>query len=104
MSREKGPAVILSFAPGAVTISCGVENSGPDADAGGLYTKLVWMTDYPACSVPSGCSSGPGEGTDACTAEMGWWGQPFGDPVCNPIDPPLPGFKRFFDDIIVMKR
>jgi len=83
-----------------------VELNGGDmtdaaVEAGGLYTKLVWMTDYPTCSE---CSTYPGEGTDACTAEMDWWGQPFSDPVCAPTDPPLEEFRRFIDDIIVMKR
>ena len=69
--------------------------------AGGQYTKLVWMTDYPTCTK---CSSVPGDGTDFCTASMGFFGQSFSDPVCSPQDPPLPAFKRFIDDIILMKR
>lgn len=83
---------------------------GPDArmantyvSVGGFYTKIVWMTDYPTCSVPSGCSPGPWTGTDLCVVEKGWVGQSFSNPRCNPIDPPLPNFKRFIDDIIVVK-
>jgi hypothetical protein len=68
---------------------------------GGIYTKLVWMTDYPTCSQ---CSSYPGVGTDACTASQGWWGQSFSNPKCNPTDPPLSSFKRYLDDIIILKR
>jgi hypothetical protein len=71
---------------------------------GGTYTKLVWMEDYPTCTV---CSTKPGgdseNGTDACTLYKGWNGQLFSNPVCSPTDPSLPSFKRYFDDIIVMK-
>jgi len=72
--------------------------------AGGLYTKAVWMTDYPTCSVPSGCGTAPGNGTDLCTNPKGWASQSFANPICNPIDPPLPSFKRRIDDIILMKK
>jgi len=72
--------------------------------AGGFYTKIVWMTDYPTCSIPSGCSPRPGVGNDLCVAKMGWWGQSFSSPKCAPKDPPLPSFKRFIDDVIVMKK
>jgi len=65
---------------------------------GGVYTKLVWMTDYPACTQ---CSNAPGIGTDACTPSKNLWGQSFSNPHCGPS---LPSFKRFFDDIIIMKR
>jgi len=65
--------------------------------AGGLYNRLVWMTDYPTCTQ---CSN-PGVGTDACTSEKKWWYLPFDSPVCAPT---TPSFKRFFDDIIVMKK
>ena len=65
---------------------------------GGVYTRLVWMTDYPNCS---SCSSAPGEGTDYCTGYKGWVGQSFSSPVCGPSQA---SFKRYFDDIIVLKR
>jgi len=65
--------------------------------AGGLYNRLVWMTDYPACTK---CSN-LGSGTDACTSEKGWWYLPFNAPACQPT---TPIFKRYFDDIIVMKK
>jgi hypothetical protein len=72
---------------------------------GGTYTKLVWMENYPTCTV---CSTKPGgnseNGTDACTLYKGWNGQSFSNPKCAPIDPPLPSFKRYFDDIIIMKK
>ncbi|MCP2501029.1 MAG: hypothetical protein NCA08_05630 [Deltaproteobacteria bacterium] len=70
-------------------------------DVGGAYTKLVWMTDHPTCSK---CSPGPGEGTDYCTSSNDWWGQKFSSPRCAPTDPPLPSFKRYFDDIILLKK
>jgi hypothetical protein len=76
--------------------------AGTNVQAGGYYTKIVWMTDYPTCSVPSGCSSAPAIGTDLCVVPEGWAGQPFDDPICNPIDPPLPNFRRYIDDVIVM--
>lgn len=66
--------------------------------AGGLYTKLVWMTDSPTCS---SCSSAPGEGTDYCSSSKGWFGQSFSSPICGPS---LPSFIRYFDDIILMKK
>jgi len=65
---------------------------------GGVYTKLVWMHDYPTCTK---CDSYPGEGTDACVSSMGWWGQSFSNPRCGSS---LPSFKRFIDDIIIMKK
>lgn len=65
---------------------------------GGVYTKLVWMTDSPTCSK---CSSKPGEGTDYCSASKKWFGQSFSSPHCGS---PLPPFKRYFDDIILMKK
>ena len=84
---------------------------GPDAKmantyvaAGGFYTKIVWMKDYPTCSIPSGCSAGPWEGNDLCVVKNGWAGQSFANPRCAPTDPPLPSFKRFIDDVIVMKK
>ena len=75
-----------------------------DVQAGGVYTKNVWMRDYPTCSVPAGCTSAPGIGSDACTYYKGWPYQTFSNPVCNPIDPPLPNWKRYIDDVVVMKR
>jgi len=72
--------------------------------AGGFYTKIVWMNDYPTCSIPSGCSAGPWQGNDLCVVKNNWPGQSFANPKCAPIDPPLPSFKRFLDDIIVMKK
>jgi hypothetical protein len=78
--------------------------NGMSVKVGGIYTKLVWMTDYPTCSVPSGCSAKPGSGTDLCTVSQHWSGQSFADPVCNPIDPPLASYRRYFDDIILMKK
>ena len=88
---------------------------GPDARftntpvyAGGFYTKIVWMTDYPTCSIPSGCTSFADRakftGTDLCVEKMGWWSQPFSNPRCAPEDPPLPNFKRYIDDVVVMKK
>jgi hypothetical protein len=68
---------------------------------GGLYTKLVWMMDYPTCTV---CSTAPGKGTDYCTGSKKWFGQNFSDPQCAPTDPPLESFKRYIDDIILLKR
>jgi hypothetical protein len=68
---------------------------------GGTYTKLVWMEDYPACTQ---CSSAPGSGTDYCTGSKNWSGQSFSNPICNPTDPQLPSFKRFIDDVVVMKK
>jgi len=87
-----------------------VNMNNADVQVGGVYTKGVWMLDYPTCSVPSGCSKYPGEGTDYCSEHMRlpngstWSNQSFAAPVCNPIDPPLAPFKRYFDDIIVMKK
>jgi len=81
-----------------------VNMSDMSVQAGGTYTKLVWMTDSPNCSIPSGCSPKPGTGTDYCTGAKGWIGQTFSNPKCSPIDPPLPSFKRYFDDIILMKK
>lgn len=78
--------------------------SDMSVQAGGTYTKLVWMTDSPTCSIPSGCSTYPGTGTDYCTVAQGWSNQTFSNPKCNPIDPPLASFKRYFDDIILMKK
>ena len=66
---------------------------------GGVYTKLLWMKDYPACSI---CSKAPGDGNDLCRKVRGY--QQFGNPYCAPTDPALPSFKRFFDDIIVLKK
>jgi hypothetical protein len=94
-----------------------VENKqlfGPDARftntpvyAGGFYTKIVWMKDYPNCSIPSGCVSYAERtkflGTDLCVIEKKWVGQLFSAPKCAPEDPPLPNFKRHIDDVIVMK-
>lgn len=77
----------------------GMENMS--VQVGGLYTKLVWMMDSPACTV---CSTAPGKGTDYCTGAMKWTGQPFSSPHCAPTDPPLPSFKRYIDDIILMKK
>jgi len=68
---------------------------------GGVYTKLVWMKDYPTCTV---CSSSPGDGTDYCMSSKNWWGQSFSNPKCSPKDPPLPSFQRFIDDIILIKK
>jgi hypothetical protein len=77
----------------------GMENMA--VQAGGVYTKLVWMEDSPTCTV---CSTAPGNGTDYCTGSMHWAGQPFSSPYCGPTDPPLPSFKRYIDDIILLKR
>ena len=63
---------------------------------GGVYTKQIWMTDNPTCTQ---CSSASGIGTDYCTGN--WPNQSFSQPVCGPS---LPSFKRYFDDIIVMKK
>ena len=71
---------------------------------GGVYTKGIWMTDYPACSVCSTYAERQSFiGVDMCAVERGWVGQPFSHPHCYPEDPVLPSFKRYFDDIIVMK-
>jgi len=78
-----------------------VSMSNGELQVGGVYTKLVWMTDYPTCT---SCSSSPGTGSDLCTNYKGWWGQSFSNPKCNPTDPPLPSFKRFIDDIILIKK
>jgi len=86
-----------------VNLNGTVDMNSADVQVGGVYTKAVWMMDYPTCSVPSGCSTNPGNGMDMCTNEHGWAGQSFSSPVCNPIDPPLASFKRYYDDIIVMK-
>lgn len=87
-----------------VNINGTVDMSNMFVQAGGYYTKLVWMTDSPTCSVPSGCSTAPGKGTDYCTAAKGWSNQKFSAPVCAPIDPPLSSFKRYLDDIILIKK
>jgi len=90
-----------------VNLNGTVEMNNADMQIGGVYSKGTWMTDFPTCSPPNGCSSQPGEGNDLCTNQVGtpkWLGNSFADPVCNPIDPPLPSFKRYFDDIIIMKR
>ena len=75
-----------------------VSMSNAPIQIGGLYTLLVWMTDYPACT---SCGSEIGDGTDACTAANDWWYRSFSDPVCNK---PLASFNRYFDDIIIMKK
>jgi hypothetical protein len=68
--------------------------------AGGVYTKLTWMDNYPTCTV---CSSAPGS-LDYCYSEQGMGqGQLFSSPYCYPTDPSLPSFYRWIDDIIVMK-
>lgn len=80
--------------------------------AGGYYTKIVWMKDYPTCSIPTGCVTasertnfqGPGNLTDQCVELKGWAGQLFSAPKCAPEDPPLPNFKRYIDDVIVLKK
>lgn len=66
--------------------------------AGGVYTRLVWMTDSPTCSHQS---SGPGVGTDYCTSSMGWEYLSFSSTIPGPA---LPAFNRYFDDIIVLKK
>ena len=83
--------------------------TGMNIHVGGVYTKLVWMTNSPTCTV---CSGAPGSGTDYCTGSQHWSGQPFSAPICRSaayggaydgVDNPLPSFKRYLDDIIVMK-
>lgn len=75
--------------------------------AGGFYTKIVWMKDYPTCSIPSGCLTWEERaaftGSDLCVEQEGWWGQSFASPLCAPNDPPLPSFYRQIDDVIVLK-
>ena len=78
-----------------------VSMNNADVQVGGVYTKAVWMMDYPTCKV---CSTAPGNGTDYCTRANNWDYESFSNPKCNPIDPPLASFKRYFDDIIVMKK
>jgi len=79
-------------------LNASVDMSNCMVQVGGVYTRLVWMTDYPTCS---SCSPAPGDGTDYCTGSKGWVGQSFSSPVCGPSQP---SFKRYFDDIIVLKR
>ena len=81
-----------------------VNMNNANVQVGGTYSKGVWMDDYPTCSPPEGCSTHPGS-SDMCTLLVNteeWYANVFSDPICNPIDPPLPSFKRFFDDVIIM--
>lgn len=79
----------------------------------GVYTKLTWSTTKPVidggtgCPVPIPCSSRPGVGGDRCyttTYKNTLGANQFSNPLCNPTDPPLPTFRRWLDDIIVMKK
>jgi hypothetical protein len=86
-------------------INGSVDMSNSFLQIGGTYTKLLWMTDYPTCTI---CSGRPGLGNDLCNKVRGR--QSFGDPTCKPggtyngNDTPHSAFKRYFDDIIVMKK
>ena len=82
----------------------GRDMAGAHVYVGGIYTKNIWMTDYPTCSAPNNCSSRPGVGTDLCTNSGGRAGQYFSNPYCSPVDPPLNPWKRYIDDIILMKK
>ena len=66
--------------------------------AGGLYTLLSWSKNYPTCTT---AGSSIGDGTDYCMGSQGWWGQSFSSPQ---LHPPLSNFKRYIDDIILLKR
>jgi hypothetical protein len=74
----------------------------------GVYTKLTWATTSPPnCPAPISCSSAPGIGTDLCYTQVyknTLGANSFADPLCSPKDPAIPSFKRFIDDIIVLKK
>ena len=78
------------------TLNGGVDMTDTMVQIGGVYTKNVWMTDYPTCET---CSGALGSGTDECTNYM-FSGRAFDDQPCPPN---VPAFSRSFDDIIVMK-
>lgn len=88
-----------------------VSMNNASIQVGGIYTKGVWMNNYPSCTVPDGCCSVPGDVgcTDYCSESMtlpgdGTWShQSFASPVCDPIDPAFSSFGRWIDDIIIMK-
>jgi len=83
-----------------------VNMNNASMQVGGTYSKGVWMDDYPNCSPPTGCSTHPGS-SDMCTLLVNkpeWYANIFSHPICYPIDPALPSFNRYFDDIIIMKR
>lgn len=74
--------------------------AGATIQVGGIYTRIIWMTDYPTCSLPSGCSSYIGDGSDYCWSQIPWQGYSFSN---HPCWPSIPNFNRYYDDIIVMK-
>jgi hypothetical protein len=84
----------------------GFDMSDMTVQVGGDYTKLVWTYKDPAsagasaCDVPSQCDLN-GFGSDGCRNYMGWENLPFSNPKCGSS---LPSFKRYIDDIIVMKK
>jgi len=73
--------------------------------------KEAWPPETCASDInlPNGCTENPGEGWNigACYPierySPGWCGS-FAQPRCYPKQPTLSNFKRFIDDIIVMKR
>lgn len=65
---------------------------------GGDYTLLSWSKNSPTCTI---AGTYIGDGTDYCMVGMGWSGQSFSNPH---LHPPLSNFKRYIDDIILMKR
>jgi hypothetical protein len=77
---------------------CSDLKTGSSVQAGGIYTLLSWATNYPTCTI---AGSKIGSGTDACMSSMKWWGQSFSSPH---LHPPLSPFKRYIDDVIVLKK
>lgn len=67
-----------------------------DLAVGGVYTKLVWWRD----SAHTQCATGHSN----YTTNFGDWTKPDPCPDQAPPDGHVPSFKRYFDDIIVLKK
>lgn len=81
-----------------VNLNGKIDMTNMSVQAGGLYNRDTWYRDYPTCSVQA---PAPGTGTDYCTNPRGWDSLPFSSTIPGPA---LPSFKRYLDDIIVMKK